>query len=68
MSPLALQYVISLLSQVPGLIAAGQSVVATVNQAITMGNTFVAEKRDPTDAEWASLDAARDALHKQIQS
>jgi len=68
MSPAALQFVIALLSQVPGLIAAGQSVVSTVNQAITMGNTFVAEKRDPTPEEWAALDAQRDALHKQVQS
>lgn len=68
MSPLALQYVIALLSQVPALVAAGQQVIGTINQAITMGNTFVAEKRDPTPEEWAALDAARDALHKQVQS
>lgn len=68
MSPLALQYVIQVLTSIPGLLAAGQSVVSTVNHAITMGNTFVAEKRDPTAEEWAALDAIRDELHKQIQS
>ena len=66
--PAAAAYALQLLSMLPQLIGAGQSVMSLINQGQTALANMLAEKRDPTPAEWAALDATRDALHKQIQS
>ena len=64
----ALAYAIQLLSMLPSLIGAGQGVMALINQGQTALANMVAEKRDPTPAEWDALDAIRDSLHKQVQA
>lgn len=61
------QYAIQLLGLMPSLIAAGQSVMALVNQGTTSLQNMIAENREPTEAEWGALDAARDAVHAAIQ-
>lgn len=63
----AVAYAIQLLGLLPQLIGAGQSVMTLINQGTSALQSMVAEKRDPTVAEWDALDAMRDALHAAIQ-
>lgn len=62
------QYAIQLLGLMPSLIAAGQSVMTLVNQGTSALQNMIAENREPSDAEWAALDALRDAAHKAVQA
>lgn len=62
------QYAIQLLGLMPSLIAAGQSVMTLVNQGTASLQNMIAENRPPNDAEWAALDAIRDAAHAQVQA
>jgi hypothetical protein len=64
----AISYAIQLLGMMPGLIAAGQSVMGLVTQGQTALSKMQAEKRDPSPEEWAALDQMRDALHAQVQA
>jgi len=41
--------------------------VAVAVQAKTVVDTLIAERRDPTDAEWATINAAADAAHVRVQ-
>ncbi len=63
----AIAYAISLLGEVPGLIAAGKSVVDLVQSGSAALKTMQSENRDPTAAEWDALNAQiktlRDELH-----
>lgn len=61
MPPAVLGYLNAALSILPLLIQAGQDVAAWVSDLRSVANA----KSDPTDADWATLDARmRDALAK----
>lgn len=63
----AIAYALSLLAEVPALIAAGKSVVDLVQTGSAALKTMQTENRDPTAAEWYALNsqikALRDELH-----
>ena len=61
-------YALQILQMIPGLIAAGQSVVGFVNESSAALQLMIAEKRDPTDAEWDTLNATTAALRAQLHS
>lgn len=64
----AIAYAAQLLGLLPSLIGAGQSVMGLITQGQTALANMQAENRGPTDAEWAALNATRDALHKAMQA
>ena len=64
----ALAYAIQLLGEVPALISAGQDVVTLVNSGNAALKAMQAEKRDPTDAEWAALDTQIGALRRALHA
>ncbi len=63
----ALAVALTLLDRLPALIDAGVKVGAIIQDHKAMQATWAAEKRDPTAAEWQSLNASLDALEKQLQ-
>lgn len=64
----AAAYALQLLTMLPQLIGAGQSVMTLINQGQAALANMIAEKRGPSVEEWAALNAVRDALHQQVQS
>jgi hypothetical protein len=62
------QYAFQLLSLLPSLIEAGQSVVGLVNQGKDAIGKMIAENREPTLDEWVALVKTRDDLHAQVQA
>lgn len=54
-------FVTSLISQLPTLAAAGTDVVAFVKSQLEIVRGMIDENRDPTDAEWTTLNATMDA-------
>ncbi len=68
MTEQALLYAIQVLTQIPALVSTGQSVVGLVNQSSAALQSMVAEKRNPTDAEWDALNATTASLRKQLHS
>lgn len=68
MNPAVILYALQVLQAIPSLIATGQSVMALVNQSSTAMQNMLAEKRNPTDPEWAALDATINDLRKQLHS
>lgn len=65
----ALAYAVSLLGELPGLIAAGKDVIDLVKSGQTALQSMQDQGRDPTPAEWdalnAQIKALRDELHAQ---
>lgn len=61
-------YALQLLQSLPGLIATGQNVMSIINQGTIALQNMVAEKRNPTDAEWDALNAVTADLRKQLHS
>jgi len=61
---LAIQALQSLLTLLP----LGQQLATEYSGIVTSLKAMQAEKRDPTDAEWAALDAAVSALEAQLQA
>ncbi len=63
----AAAYAISLLTELPGLIASGKQVIDLIQTGSNALKAMQTEGRDPTDAEWAALNAQikvlRDELH-----
>ena len=68
MNPLTALYALQLLQALPGLIATGQNVMSIINQGTTALQNMVAEKRNPSDAEWDALNAVTAELRKQLHS
>jgi hypothetical protein len=68
MTPAALLYAIQILNAIPQLIAAGQSVMTVVNQGTVAIQNMIAEKRDPSPAEWDQLNATINALRAQLHA
>lgn len=63
----AAAYALSLLTELPGLIASGKQVVDLIQTGTTALQAMQTENRDPTTAEWDALNgqikALRDELH-----
>ena len=68
MNPAALYYALQVLQAIPTLIAAGQNISGLVSQSTTALNAMIAEKRNPSDAEWDALNAAIKALRDQLHA
>ncbi len=64
----AIAYALSLLTEVPTLIAAGKSVVDLVQTGSAALKTMQAENRDPTAQEWSDLNAQIKALRDELHA
>ena len=64
----ALAFAMQLLTSLPGLIAGGVQVVGLIEQGNAKLKQFADEKRDPTPAEWDTLNASIDEHRKQLHS
>ena len=62
----ALAMAIQLLTQLPGLIAAGVQVKGLIDSTRGTLEKAQAEGRDPTDAEWDALNKTVEELRKQL--
>lgn len=63
----ALVYALQILNMLPTLIATGSSVMGLINKGTAALQNMIAEGRNPTPEEWATLDSMRDALHNEVQ-
>jgi siroheme synthase (precorrin-2 oxidase/ferrochelatase) len=69
MDPLSIiAFAINFAVKAPALIQAGADVYALFNQHKAQLETFQAENRGPTQAEWDAENARLDALEKQLQA
>lgn len=59
---------ISLLVQLEPLAAAGINLLGIIQQANKVLQTAQTEGRDPTDAEWATVDAMEVSLRKRLHA
>ncbi len=59
-------YALQVLTAIPQLIAAGQSVMGLVEHSKAALETMQAEDRDPNEAEWDALNAVINDLRKQL--
>ena len=66
--PAALPYILQFLNMLPQLIATGQNVMGLVNSTTTAVQNMIAEKRDPTQAEWDALNAITNNLRAQLHA
>lgn len=64
----ALMYAMQVLQALPTLIAAGQSVVTLVQQTNDRLKVMQDERRDPTPAEWAELNATIATLRSELHA
>ena len=62
----AIMYALQVLEALPGLIAAGQSVVALVQNTSEALKRMQAESRDPTDQEWVTLNIQIEQLRNKL--
>lgn len=60
-------FITNLTSELPNLVAAGADAKAFLDAQFTMVQTMVNENRDPTQAEWDALDAAKAAELAKLQ-
>lgn len=61
-------YALQALEAIPTLIAAGQSVIGLIQHSTAALKLMQTENRDPTDQEWADLNATIDALRQQLHN
>ena len=66
MIPTAIAYALQVLTAIPQLLAAGQSVIGLVEHSQTALKSMQDENRDPTPAEWDALNSLIDGLRKQL--
>lgn len=66
--PAALTYAMQVLTLLPTLIDAGQSVIGLVQHANAALAKMTAENRDPSDLEWSELNATIDALRAKLHA
>ena len=64
----ALPYVISLLNSLLSLVPAGTALFAKFQADKALLQQMILDKRVPTDAEWATLDANVKALEDQVDA
>jgi hypothetical protein len=62
----ALGFATTLLGSLPSLIAGGVQVLDLIKSGNAKLSAFASEKRDPTDAEWAELNASIDAKRAEL--
>jgi len=65
---LPIAYVLTLLTQLLQLVPAGSALFQKFTDQKTKFEQFVAENRDPTEEEWAALDAEVKALEAQVDA
>jgi hypothetical protein len=61
-------YIVQILQNLPGLIAAGEDAYAYVTAGNANVKAMIAANRGPTDAEWTALDASVTALSNELDS
>ncbi len=66
--PQVLLYMLQVLNAIPGLLAAGQSVMGLVNNATVAVQNMQAENRDPSPAEWDALNKTIAALRSELHA
>lgn len=64
----AAAYALSLLTELPGLIASGKQVVDLIQTGTTTLRAMQTENRDPTPAEWDALYAQIKTLRDELQA
>ena len=64
----ALALAIQVLEALPSLVTAGEQVLALIENTVSSLKVMQAANRDPTDAEWAALDAQVKALLGQLKA
>lgn len=55
----------------PAILALIEGIIATVPEAIQLWNTLkpiISDGREPTEEEWATLNAQRDVAHAAVQA
>lgn len=62
----ALAFAITALQAIPAVLMAGEDAVAFAEKAANAVNAMQSENRDPSDAEWQTLNDEIAALQKQI--
>ncbi len=62
----AIGYALQILTAIPQLLDAGQSVLGLVAHAKTALETMQAENRDPSPTEWQDLNTLIDDLRKKL--
>jgi hypothetical protein len=68
MTPAIALYLLQALQLLPVLISTGQNLMGFINKTQTNVNNMIAEKRDPTDQEWADLNATITDLRTQLHA
>ena len=61
-------FALSLLTELPGLIASGKQVIDLINQSADAMRKMQAENRPPTPAEWDALNARIKALRDELHA
>lgn len=64
----AAAYALSLLTELPGLIASGKQVIDLIQTGSTALKAMQMENRAPTDAEWSALNAQIKALRDELHA
>jgi hypothetical protein len=68
MDATAIALAITVLENLPALITASEEVIALISSTVTSLRQMQAEKRDPTDAEWAAVHSVIDILLTRIEA
>ena len=65
---MGIAYALSLLTELPGLIASGKQVIDLIQTGSTALKAMQTENRDPTAAEWDQLNARIKALRDELHT
>lgn len=68
MNPATIALVLNILESLPQLIQAGVDVTNVLQNVADTIKLAQSENRDPTDAEWAALDASVQTLRDQVDN
>lgn len=64
----AAAYALSLLTELPSLIASGKEVIGLIQTGTAALKTMQIENRDPSPAEWDQLNSQIDALRAELHA
>lgn len=64
----AIALAIAVLESLPSLVLASQEVLALMKSTVVSLRRMQSENRDPTDAEWDSLNSVIATLNERVQS
>ena len=56
--PGALAFLLQFLPQIPSYVAAGTALIDVVSHGVAKANQLHSENREPTDADWAEVNAS----------